>query len=214
MVMSGKTLILNLKKDSETLATLELTKGCAEIFVGRSRSCAMRTPSDDHSVSGSHARVYWKSGCAYIEDSGSKNGIYVNGLRIAKPVKLEDGGIYGIGNCRLVVTRKRKNEVAARDRHHQLEFINGDRAHDIVDICPKKDSTGGLFTLGLDPGNDVVLPDMLVSRRHAAFIVKNDIKSKLILQQINIPSYGLQIIHLSLSISKHKSTKSKFSISL
>lgn len=166
--------MLYLRCGEETISTVELVRGCAELSVGRSHSCALRTPQDDHSVSAKHARIFWKSSNVYIEDCGSKNGIYVNGVRITKPVRLEDGGIYCIGGCRLVVSKKSGAEIRRNDRCHKIEFLNGDRAHDIVDIKPKADSTGGLFTLGLDPGNDIVLPDMLVSRRHAAFLVKRD----------------------------------------
>lgn len=172
--MSAKTLIVSLKCENDVLSTVEFSAGGGDVLIGRSHACAMRTPSDDHSVSGTHARIFWKGSSAFIEDTGSRNGVYVNGKRIDKPVKLEVDGIYGIGSCRLVVSRKTRSHSSVDSRCHKLEYMNGDHAHEIVPIRPRGDSTGGAFTLGLDPGNDIVLTDMLVSRRHVAFTVKSD----------------------------------------
>ena len=49
--------------------------------------------------------------------------------------------------------------------YHRIERLNGDDAGRQIDICPKSGQTA--FTIGLDPGNALVLPDMLVSRKHA-----------------------------------------------
>ena len=74
--MKKRTYILTLKSGEETIAERRFSTGDASLEIGRSHSCALRTPGDDHSVSGHHARLFWKSGSAWIEDADSRNGVY------------------------------------------------------------------------------------------------------------------------------------------
>jgi hypothetical protein len=53
---------------------------------------------DAQSVSRRHARVMVASGLATLEDLGSKNGTFVNGVRLASAVALRDGDELRIGN--------------------------------------------------------------------------------------------------------------------
>jgi DNA-binding winged helix-turn-helix (wHTH) protein len=53
---------------------------------------------DAQSVSRRHARVMVASGLATLEDLGSKNGTYVNGIRLSATVALRDGDELRIGN--------------------------------------------------------------------------------------------------------------------
>jgi DNA-binding winged helix-turn-helix (wHTH) protein len=53
---------------------------------------------DAQSVSRRHARVMVASGLATLEDLGSKNGTFVNGVRLGSPVALRDGDELRIGN--------------------------------------------------------------------------------------------------------------------
>ena len=53
---------------------------------------------DAQSVSRRHARVMVASGLATLEDLGSKNGTYVNGIRLSSVVALRDGDELRIGN--------------------------------------------------------------------------------------------------------------------
>lgn len=53
---------------------------------------------DAQGVSRRHARVMVAAGLATLEDLGSKNGTFVNGIRLAAPVALRDGDQLRIGN--------------------------------------------------------------------------------------------------------------------
>src|SRR5262245_26375933 len=53
---------------------------------------------DAQSASRRHARVMVASGLATLEDLGSKNGTYVNGIRLSSTVALRDGDELRIGN--------------------------------------------------------------------------------------------------------------------
>jgi DNA-binding winged helix-turn-helix (wHTH) protein len=53
---------------------------------------------DAQSVSRRHARLMVAPGLATLEDLGSKNGTFVNGIRLRAPVALRDGDELRIGN--------------------------------------------------------------------------------------------------------------------
>jgi len=52
---------------------------------------------DAQSVSRRHARLVVASGLATLEDLGSKNGTFVNGIRLSAPVALRDGDEVRVG---------------------------------------------------------------------------------------------------------------------
>lgn len=53
---------------------------------------------DAQSVSRRHARLLIASGLATLEDLGSKNGTFVNGIRLSAPVALRDGDEVRVGS--------------------------------------------------------------------------------------------------------------------
>jgi len=53
---------------------------------------------DSKSVSRRHARVLIDMGLATLEDLGSKNGTFVNGIKLAQPIALRDGDALKIGS--------------------------------------------------------------------------------------------------------------------
>ncbi|MCB0208729.1 MAG: FHA domain-containing protein [Anaerolineae bacterium] len=61
-----------------------------------------------------HARVYWQAGHYIIEDMGSTNGTFVNGIQITGPQFLNPGDSIGIGQTALVfqVASGRPSNVA------------------------------------------------------------------------------------------------------
>jgi DNA-binding winged helix-turn-helix (wHTH) protein len=67
-----------------------------ENLVGRARDCAVFV--DDASVSRHHARISIAGDTVVLEDLGSKNGTYVAGKMIGKPVKLSDGAVIEFGS--------------------------------------------------------------------------------------------------------------------
>jgi len=74
-----------------------------ELLIGRHAEGAGRLADDDE-ISRSHARVSLdRSGFCAIEDLGSTNGTFVNGLRIAGPQTLSVGDTIEVGGTTLVV---------------------------------------------------------------------------------------------------------------
>jgi DNA-binding winged helix-turn-helix (wHTH) protein len=73
---------------------IELLPG--ENIVGRDVDAAVRL--DDPTVSRHHARITKEGDSAVLEDLGSKNGTFVEGRRIRKPVKLKSGSVLTFGS--------------------------------------------------------------------------------------------------------------------
>lgn len=70
-----------------------------QVLIGRLRSSDL--PLDDGSVSRLHARVFFRGGCAYIEDLGSRWGTLVNGAPVEGHRPLAAGDIIQVGSVRL-----------------------------------------------------------------------------------------------------------------
>src|SRR6516165_2869424 len=95
-----------------TMARLEVVAGRAigmwiliddELLIGRHADGAGRL-ADDEEISRSHARISLdRSGFCAIEDLGSTNGTFVNGLRITGPQTLSVGDTIEVGGTTLVV---------------------------------------------------------------------------------------------------------------
>jgi pSer/pThr/pTyr-binding forkhead associated (FHA) protein len=67
-----------------------------ELTIGRATGCHVPLP-DDTFASTLHARVFERDGAVYVEDLGSTNGTYVNGMRLAAPVVLRPGDYVQVG---------------------------------------------------------------------------------------------------------------------
>lgn len=72
-----------------------LTLPDGEVLVGRDESCRIRLGSSD--VSRKHCRLTASAEGVVAEDLGSRNGTYVNDLRIDGPVTLQPGDILRVG---------------------------------------------------------------------------------------------------------------------
>ena len=97
---------------SRAVARLDVVAGRAvgmsillddELLIGRHAEGAGRLADDDE-ISRSHARISLdRSGFCAIEDLGSTNGTFVNGLRITGPQTLSVGDTIEVGGTTLVV---------------------------------------------------------------------------------------------------------------
>ena len=170
--MSKSTVKIALRRDDVTMISLAMTCGCEPVFIGRSRECAMRVPSDENSVSGRHARLFWKGSVLYIEDAGSRNGVFHDGEQIRKAVRVRSKDLFVLGNCQISIGEFEKFNAAAAKKCHKLEFLNGDKVGSTIDIRPNEGRPE--FSIGLDPACEIHLTDTLVSRKHAVLKVHDD----------------------------------------
>ncbi len=65
-------------------------------FIGRSADCQLSL--DDNMVSRRHAALHVSADAASVEDLGSRNGVFLNGVRIEKSEPLHDADLIRIGS--------------------------------------------------------------------------------------------------------------------
>ncbi len=83
-----------------------------ESFVlGRSSEQALLT---DNTISRHHAELCRVDGAWLLEDRGSSNGTYLNGVRVAKPVRVKRGDQIRLGSTLLVFAGDEQNEAVVR----------------------------------------------------------------------------------------------------
>jgi pSer/pThr/pTyr-binding forkhead associated (FHA) protein len=135
-----------------------------EIVIGRSHSCVWPVPKEDTVSSSKHAALFPKGKAVWIKDLESTNGTFHNGKRIAKR-KLAVGDKIGIGNCVLCVEADRAVDSKV---FSELQVLSGKARGQKKALVPP------VFTIGSDPASNLVFLDMLVSRRHAEVLIKED----------------------------------------
>jgi DNA-binding winged helix-turn-helix (wHTH) protein len=79
----------------------EVALGDGENILGRGNDSLVWI--DSKSVSRRHARVLIDMGLATLEDLGSKNGTFVNGIKLSQPIALRDGDELRIGSVPMVM---------------------------------------------------------------------------------------------------------------
>jgi hypothetical protein len=93
-------------------ATLKVTDGAdrGKVYtVGPGAPCMLGRAPDcqavlaDAGISGHHAQVRLEGGALLVEDMGSRNGVYVNNVKV-KQQQLKSGDLIVIGSTRLVVS--------------------------------------------------------------------------------------------------------------
>ncbi len=67
----------------------------AGLTIGRGEACSIRVT--DPGVSREHARVFLHNGAVWVQDTGSRNGLLVNGKRLARPKQLGIGDRVVVG---------------------------------------------------------------------------------------------------------------------
>ena len=139
------------------------------IRIGRSHDNTWILPGEDHFASTHHAQIEKKGSKLYLVDLGSRNGIYFQGARIEKSVKMHPGSIYAVGDSKLTLEKAvDSTQHVAHEAFHRLEQLSGANKGKIYKI------TKELFWIGSDKICDIVLADSLVSHKQAQLLNKPD----------------------------------------
>ncbi|HSP14372.1 MAG TPA: SpoIIE family protein phosphatase [Thermoanaerobaculia bacterium] len=85
------------------------------ITMGRSRECVI--PIDDRFLSRKHAEIVSEADGWILRDNGSVNGTFVNGTRVAAPVRVGPGDRIRLGDAELVIAG------AAEDKEPVTDFF-------------------------------------------------------------------------------------------
>lgn len=163
----GPSLILRFEHEENAIREASASELSYPFVIGRRGTDGWVAPSDDKSVSGTHAEVYFRRGALWIRDLGSLNGIFIMGRRV-KDAKLEPGLKVGIGNCRLVIEADHRSNEARVQQFHRLMRTNGSRAGTFFDLKE------GTTKVGCGISDGLSCDSFLVSRHHADLICKPD----------------------------------------
>lgn len=82
------------------------------LLLGSSETCHLRVVDPKKRISRKHARVFYRDGHWRILDLGSKNGLYVDGIR-QQAVQLAPGMLLRVGSVTLVAESRRFLELRA-----------------------------------------------------------------------------------------------------
>ena len=96
---SGPTLTLAFMNGPRRGDTVPLVMA-PEVVVGRTAACTLTLAGDDE-VSGRHARFFIQSRRLLLEDLGSTNGTWLNGVRLVAPSPLSPGDVLQCGQTEL-----------------------------------------------------------------------------------------------------------------
>jgi len=129
-----------------------------KLLIGRAEECDVRPLSED--VSRRHCAVHVGPADVWVEDLGSRNGTFVNGVRIVAKTKVSSGDLIRVGALELTVSC---SEPAA---------TGGDQ--DVSKWLMADESPAGMFdtTRSLSMPADSTLDDSGIVRRPAAEPVK------------------------------------------
>ena len=140
--------------------TDELLGRHSEVTIGRSSSCVIslkRSAGVDTSVGRVHLKITEQKGDCWVEDVGSRNGIFKNGERVERS-RLEQGDEVRFGNCALLYG----NADTTAGYVLVWDPATGPRSHQFL--------RQGVNTVGRAPDNHVLIQDQS-EHRHAGQIV-------------------------------------------
>ncbi|MDH6678734.1 ABC-type multidrug transport system ATPase subunit/pSer/pThr/pTyr-binding forkhead associated (FHA) protein [Rhodococcus sp. LBL1] len=123
----------------------------------------------DPVVSREHARLRWDEGWQLV-DADSKNGIYVDGQR-REEVPVTDTVLVRLGDAVEGPTVR----ISIEDPDATRRDVGGRWDESTIDVgasiappaAPRETVPAGALTIGRSPDNDIVVRDVLASRRHA-----------------------------------------------
>jgi hypothetical protein len=126
-----------------------------ELVIGRFTEGPGRLGDDDE-ISRSHARlVYDARGVCAIEDLGSTNGTFLNGLRISVPQTLTEGDTIEIGSTTLVLRDLPRSQPQPAANHQPTVTSRAaPPPPPSVSLRLEIDFAGGEARLSLDDGSE------------------------------------------------------------
>ncbi len=131
-----------------------------------------------NSVSRTHARIFVSNNKCYIDDLGSANGVYVDGVQIKERTEIRNGSKIRIGEYTLYLEYKDQNEMNAGQDVLKTQIVSsGQSGYKIVRIMDKFAGEEFMLseasnTIGRTEDNYILLSDQSISRNHARIINK------------------------------------------
>jgi S-DNA-T family DNA segregation ATPase FtsK/SpoIIIE len=125
-VLHGHRLVVAGGFEAGATAGLDaMSVATAGVTIGRSKDADLRV--GDPTVSSLHARVSGSPGAFVVEDLGSSNGTFVNGVPVAGQVAVDVGDIIEVGDVALRIAPPAQLPPAPALRDGRLQFTRGPR---------------------------------------------------------------------------------------
>ncbi|HCT41459.1 MAG TPA: hypothetical protein DF427_09915 [Moraxellaceae bacterium] len=145
------------------------------LTIGRDKSNGLVI--DDEGLSVFHAELRQDDGKLFVWDSGSVNGTFLNGEKVAQKAEVKAGDVIRFHLVEILITDPSKGPapvlpVVKRDvgkpalPQWQLKAMSGA-------ISGKMFLIDGTTVLGRDPGCDIIITGPHVSRRHAEISIRS-----------------------------------------
>jgi predicted component of type VI protein secretion system len=106
--MQPKLIVASGKSAGRAIAVKRST-----LLIGRAEDCDVRPLSED--VSRRHCAIHVGPADVWAEDLGSRNGTFVNGVKIKEKTKLADGDVVRVGSLELKVSCAKPVAEGAED---------------------------------------------------------------------------------------------------
>jgi pSer/pThr/pTyr-binding forkhead associated (FHA) protein len=135
----------------------------AEATLGFGGGDVIRIPMEG--VSRRHAKIFFDGKDYWIEDAGSSNGTFVNGVRLTKRERLRHLDVITLGRHTDLIFALRTRDAGPVTRNGIksacIEAVDG------TDAGTRWAIPRGSITIGRAPSNNVVIDSQLVSKMHA-----------------------------------------------
>lgn len=79
------------------------------LVLGRDPTCSIHLEGDG--ISREHARVFLYNASVWVQDSGSRNGVFVNDKRLTRPKSISPGDVVRLGDHRFTLELAESDEV-------------------------------------------------------------------------------------------------------
>lgn len=103
------------------------------LVLGRDSTCSI--PLEGDGISREHARVFLYNASVWVQDSGSRNGVFVNDKRLTRPKSISPGDVVRLGEHRFTLELAEPDEVTGS---------MSPRATSSFSSTPTLDQTSGL----------------------------------------------------------------------
>lgn len=79
------------------------------LVLGRDSTCSV--PLQGDGISREHARIFLYNASVWVQDSGSRNGVFVNDKRLTRPKSISPGDVVRLGEHRFTLELAEADEV-------------------------------------------------------------------------------------------------------
>ena len=110
-----------------------------KLLIGRAEECDLRPLSEE--VSRKHCAIIKKDDVLWAKDLRSRNGTFVNGLRLSEPKQLADGDLVRVGSLELKVSVAVEPKLETEEDISRL-LLGGDDPAGIHDTTRSIDASG------------------------------------------------------------------------